>query len=52
VERKIKTLCDMAPMMLDEHRTPRRFLAEVVNTTCYVSNMIYLMVHKQKRALS
>jgi hypothetical protein len=34
--------------MLDEHRTPRRFWAEVVNTACYVSNRIYLRVHKKK----
>jgi hypothetical protein len=34
--------------MLDKHRTPRRFWAEVVNTVCYVSNRIYLRVHKKK----
>jgi hypothetical protein len=34
--------------MLDEHRTPRRFWAEAVNTACYVSNKIYLRVHKKK----
>jgi hypothetical protein len=34
--------------MLDEHRTPRKFWAEAVNTTCYVSNRIYLRVHKKK----
>jgi hypothetical protein len=34
--------------MLDEHRTPRRFWAEAVNTACYVSNRIYLRVHKKK----
>jgi hypothetical protein len=34
--------------MLDEHRTPRRFWAEAVNTACYVSNMIYLSAHKKK----
>jgi hypothetical protein len=33
--------------MLDEHRTPRRFWAEAVNTACYVSNKIYLRVHKK-----
>jgi hypothetical protein len=33
-------------MMLDEHRTPRRFWAEAVS--CYVSNRIYLRVHKNK----
>jgi hypothetical protein len=35
-------------MMLDEHKTSRRFWAEAVNTTCYVSNRIYLRVHKKK----
>jgi hypothetical protein len=34
--------------MLDEHRTPRRFWAEAVNTACYVLNRIYLRVHKKK----
>jgi hypothetical protein len=48
VERKNKTLCEMARTMLDEHRTPRRFWAEAVNTACYVSNRIYLRVHKKK----
>jgi hypothetical protein len=48
VERKNKTLCGMARMMLHEHRTPRRFWAEAVNTVCYVSNRIYLRVHKKK----
>jgi hypothetical protein len=38
----------MAQTMLDEHRTPRRFGAEAVNTACYVSNRIYLRVHKKK----
>jgi hypothetical protein len=48
VERKNRTLCEMARTMLDEHRTPRRFWAEAVNTACYVSNMIYLRVHEKK----
>jgi hypothetical protein len=39
-------------MMLDEHRTPRRFWAEAVNTACYVSNRINLRVHKKKLAMS
>jgi hypothetical protein len=34
--------------MLDEDRTLRRFWAEDVNTTCYVSNEIYVRVHKKK----
>jgi hypothetical protein len=41
VERKNRALCEMARMMLDEHRTPRRFWAEAVNTVLYVSNRIY-----------
>jgi hypothetical protein len=48
VERKNRTLCEMARMMLDEHRTPRRYWAEAVNTACYVMNRIYLWVHKKK----
>jgi hypothetical protein len=34
--------------MLDEHKTVRRFWAEAVNTACYVSNRIYLRVHKKR----
>jgi hypothetical protein len=48
VERKNRTLCEMAWTMLDEHRTPRRFWAEAVNTACYVSNMIFLYYFKKK----
>jgi transposase InsO family protein len=48
VEMKNKTLCEMARTMLDEHRTPRRFWAEAVNTACYLSNRIFLRVHKKK----
>jgi hypothetical protein len=48
MERKNRTLFEMARTMLDEHRTPRRFYAEAVNTACYVSNRIYLRVHKKK----
>jgi hypothetical protein len=38
----------MARTMFDEHRTLRRYWAEAVNTACYVSNRIYLRVHKKK----
>jgi transposase InsO family protein len=34
VERKNRSLCEMARMMLDEHRTLRRYWAEAVNTAC------------------
>ncbi|WVZ52883.1 hypothetical protein U9M48_003889 [Paspalum notatum var. saurae] len=42
VERKNRTLVEMALTMLDEHRTPRRFWAEAVNTACYIANRIFL----------
>ena len=42
VECKNRTLVEMARTMLDEHRTPRRFWAEAVNTTCYVTNYFFL----------
>jgi hypothetical protein len=42
VERKNHTLVEMARTMLDEHGTPRRFWADVISTTCYVSNRISL----------
>ncbi|WVZ98061.1 hypothetical protein U9M48_043544 [Paspalum notatum var. saurae] len=42
VERKNCTLVEMARTKLDEHRTPRRFWAEVVNTACYIANWIFL----------
>jgi hypothetical protein len=48
VETTNRTLCEMARTMLDEHRTLRRFWAEVVNTACYVSNKTYLRVYKKK----
>ncbi|WVZ71236.1 LOW QUALITY PROTEIN: hypothetical protein U9M48_019848 [Paspalum notatum var. saurae] len=41
-ERKNRTLVEMARTMLDEHRTPRRFWAEAVNTACYIANRIFL----------
>jgi hypothetical protein len=42
VERKNRTLVEMARMMLDEHRTPRRFWADAINIACYISNRIFL----------
>ncbi|WVZ90697.1 hypothetical protein U9M48_036977 [Paspalum notatum var. saurae] len=42
VERKNRTLVEMVRTILDEHRTPRRFWAEAVNTTCYIANRIFL----------
>ena len=36
VERKNRTLCEMARTMIDEHRTPRKYWAEAVNAACYI----------------
>jgi hypothetical protein len=35
VERKNRTLLDMARTMLDEYKTSDRFWAEAINTACY-----------------
>jgi transposase InsO family protein len=42
VERKNRTLVEMARIMLDEHRTPMRFWADAISTACYISNRIFL----------
>jgi transposase InsO family protein len=42
VERKNRTLVEMARTMLDEHGTPRRFWADAISIACYVSNRIFL----------
>jgi hypothetical protein len=42
MERKNRTLVEMARMILDEHRTPRRFWADAISTACYISNQIIL----------
>jgi hypothetical protein len=42
VERKNKTLIDMARTMLGEFKTPEWFLSEVVNTACHTINRLYL----------
>jgi hypothetical protein len=42
VERKNRTLLDMARTMLDEYKTSNQFWAEVINTACYSINWLYL----------
>jgi transposase InsO family protein len=44
VERENHSLCEMARTMLDEHKTLRRYWAEVVNTACHLGNQIILSV--------
>jgi transposase InsO family protein len=48
VESKNRTLVEMVRTMLDEHRTPRRYWAEAINTVCYVSNHIFLRAFMKK----
>jgi hypothetical protein len=42
VERKNRTLLDMARTMLDEYKTPDRFWAKAINIACYSMNRLYL----------
>jgi hypothetical protein len=42
LERKNRTLLEMARTMLDEYKTPDRFWAEAINTVCYSINWLYL----------
>jgi hypothetical protein len=48
VDHKNRTLVEMARMMLDDHRTPRRFWAKAINTACHVSNRIFLRTFLNK----
>jgi transposase InsO family protein len=42
VERKNRTLVEMARMMLNEHMTLRCFWADAISTAWYISNQIFL----------
>ena len=42
VERKNRTLIEMARTMLVEYKTPVRFWAEAINTACHIINKVYL----------
>jgi transposase InsO family protein len=41
VERKNRTLIDMAMTILGEYKTPERFWSEDVNTACHAINCLY-----------
>jgi hypothetical protein len=41
VERKNRTLIDMARMMLREYKTPERFWSEAMNIACHAINRLY-----------
>jgi transposase InsO family protein len=42
VERKNRSLIDMARMMLGEYKTSERFWSEAMNTACHAINRFYL----------
>ena len=50
VERKNRTLLDMARTMLDEYKTSDLFWSDVVNTACHAINRLYL--HKKLKKTS
>ena len=41
VEKKNRTLMEMARTMLHEYSLPLYFWAEAVNTSCYISNRVF-----------
>src|SRR6187455_2270477 len=48
VERKNRTLIEMARTMLDEYKTPDNFWAEAVSTACHATNRLYLQKYLNK----
>jgi hypothetical protein len=48
VDHKNRTLVEIARMMLNEHRSPRRFRVEAINISCHVSNHIFLRAFLNK----
>ena len=42
VERKNRSLQEMARTMLNDNSTPKHFWAEAMNTACYLQNKIYI----------
>ena len=42
MERKNRTLIEMAWTVLDEYKTPRKFWPEAIDTACHVINRVYL----------
>ena len=50
VERKNRTLVEMARTMLDEYKTPRHFWIEAIYTVCHIINRVYLHKFFKKTA--
>ena len=42
VERKNRTLIEMARMMIDEYKTPRKYWPEAIDCACHTNNRVYL----------
>jgi hypothetical protein len=42
MERKFRTLVEMARTMLDEYRPPRHFWVDAFSSACYILNRIFL----------
>ena len=50
VERKNRTLVEMARTMLDEFKTPHRFWIDAIDTACHIINRVYLHKFFKKTA--
>ena len=50
MERKNRTLVEMARTMLDEYKTPRHFWIEAIYTACHIINRVYLHKFFKKTA--
>ena len=48
VERKNRTLQEMARTILNENNLPKYFWAEAVNTACYIANRVFVAKKKCK----
>ena len=51
VERKNRTLIEMARTMLCDNHLPKYFWAEVINTACYISNRVFIRLILNKTPL-
>ena len=50
MERKNRTLVEMARTMLDEYKTPDRFWIDAIDTACHIINRVYLHKFFKKTA--
>ena len=52
VKRKNRSLQEMTRTMLNDHSNPKHLWVEVVNTTCYLQNKIYIRPILKKTLVS